>query len=176
MEVDGEPLGIAGSGLISAVAEMLRRGMISPDGRMSRELGGSLTLVERPKKIEITQKDVREVQKAVAAVYSAWRILLNRANLTVRELKGIYLAGTFGSHLEPADAIDLGLIPPVNVDDVVSLGNAALSGAKALLLSEEALETARELYLRVIHESLADDPSFADIFVEGTFLSRRAPS
>jgi len=172
IEVEGKPVGLSGSGLISVVAEMLRRGLLSNSGRMSKELEGRLRLVHSPR-IEVTQRDVREVQKAVAAVYSAWRILMKRKGLGYTDLKGVYLAGTFGSHVDPLDAIEIGLIPPVERETVVSLGNTALSGAKLLLLSEDAFIKFKELYSKVIYVDLARDPEFSEVFVEGTYLRRR---
>ncbi|MDK2384790.1 MAG: ASKHA domain-containing protein, partial [Candidatus Korarchaeota archaeon] len=166
--------GLSGSGLISAVAEMLRWGLLSENGRMSRELGGKLRLVDSPR-IEVTQRDVREVQKAVAAVYSAWRILMRRKGLSHEDLKGVYLAGTFGSHVDPSDAIEIGLIPPVDPETVVSLGNTALSGAKLLILSEDAFTKFNELYSMVTYVDLARDPEFSEAFIEGTYLRGPPP-
>ncbi len=174
VEVEGRPLGLSGSGLISTVAEMLRRGLLSENGRMSRELEGRLRLVDSPK-IEMTRRDVREVQKAVAAVYSAWNILMRRENLRYNDLKGVYLAGTFGSHVDPMDAIEVGLIPPVEPEIVVSLGNMALSGAKLLILSEDVFNRFNKLYSAVVHVDLARDPEFSEAFIEGTYLRRRYP-
>ncbi len=172
VDVEGRPVGLSGSGLISAVAEMLRWGLLSESGRMSRELGGRLRLVDSPR-IEVTQRDVREVQKAVAAVYSAWRILMERKSLRHDDLKGVYLAGTFGSHVDPTDAVEIGLIPPVDPGIVVSLGNIALSGAKLLILSEHAFNKFKELYSTVTYVDLARDPHFNDVFLEGTYMRKR---
>lgn len=172
VEVDGEPVGLSGSGLISAVAEMLRKGLLSENGRMTRELGGRLLLSESPR-MEVTQRDVREVQKAVAAVYSAWKILMSRSGLEQKDLSGVYLAGTFGSHVDPLDAIDIGLIPSTYPENVLSLGNTALSGAKLLILSEYAYKRFKDLYHSTKHIDLARDPEFNATFVEGTYLRRR---
>ncbi len=174
VEVEGRPVGLSGSGLISAVAEMLRWDLLSENGRMSRELEGKLRLVDSPR-IEVTQRDVREVQKAVAAVYSAWRILMRRKGLSHEDLKGVYLAGTFGSHVDPSDAIEIGLIPPVDPETVVSLGNTALSGAKLLILSEDAFTKFNELYSMVTYVDLARDPEFSEAFIEGTYLRGPPP-
>ncbi len=175
VEVEGRPVGLSGSGLISAVAEMLRWGLLSENGRMSKELEGRLRLVDSPR-IEVTQRDVREVQKAVAAVYSAWRILMRRKGLSYEDLKGVYLAGTFGSHVDPSDAIEIGLIPSVDPGKVISLGNTALSGAKLFILSEDAFNRFNKLYSMATYVDLARDPEFSDVFIEGTYLRRRLHS
>ncbi len=173
LDVEGKPLGLAGSGLISAIAEMLRKGLLSPSGKLSKELGGRLVLVEKPRKIEVTQRDVREIQKAVAAVYSAWKVLMEKAGISPSDLMGVYLAGTFGSNLDPDDALEIGLIPSVDSSKIVSLGNTALSGAKSILISRKAKELAEKLPSMVRHVDLAREPNFTEIFIEGTFLSKR---
>jgi len=167
----GRILGMAGSGLISAVAEMLRSGIIDESGRMRKDLGGRVTLLEDPK-IEISQRDVREIQKGVASIYAAWRILVEEARVMPA---AVVVAGTFGTFVSYRDALDIGLIPPVPEDGFISIGNAALSGAKSMLLSREAFELARSLLDDMIHVDLTGKHHFPDIFLEGLALRRRQP-
>ena len=172
IEVQGEPLGFTGSGLISAIAEMLRNGIISHNGGIVE--GKDIEIARGPLgPIRLTQLDIREVQKSVAAVYSAWRILLEKSSLEATELDAIYMAGTFGSNVDPEDAIQIGLLPDIDPNRVVSIGNAALSGAKTLLLNKKSREIADKIRSEVIHVDLASEPSFKEEFVRGTFLQRR---
>ncbi len=163
------PSGLTGSGLISAVAEMLRVGFIDESGRMRREFKGTISLLDDPK-IEITQRDIREVQKGVSAIYSAWRILLNEASLKPER---VVIAGTFGSHLKYEDALTIGLIPPVPEDNFISIGNSALTGAKCMMISRRAYELAKDILRVTKHVNLTGKQNFPDIFIEGLTLRER---
>jgi uncharacterized 2Fe-2S/4Fe-4S cluster protein (DUF4445 family) len=163
------PLGLTGSGLISAVAEMLRIGFIDESGRMRREFEGSISLSDDPK-IEITQRDIREVQKGVSAIYSAWRILIDEASI---EPERVVIAGTFGSNLKYEDALRIGLIPPVPESDFISIGNSSLTGAKSIMMSRRAYELAKGILRIARHIDLTGKQNFPDIFIEGLMLRER---
>src|SRR5213075_812208 len=85
--------------------------------------------------IYLSQRDVRELQFAKAAIATGWRILLEEAGLAPEDVKQVLLAGSFGSYLSPASAIRIGLVPQVPVPRVVPAGNVAGEGAKMALLS-----------------------------------------
>ncbi|MEM0294936.1 MAG: ASKHA domain-containing protein [Candidatus Korarchaeum sp.] len=170
LRFSGRPWGLSGSGLISAVAEMLRNGLIDENGRMRRDLNGRVTLLEDPR-VEITQRDIREVQKGVASIYAAWRTLVEEARVRPER---VVMAGTFGTFVRFEDALDIGLIPPVNESSFISIGNSALAGAKSMLISKEAFDLANSLLAEIVHIELTGNHHFPDIFVEGLSLRRRA--
>ena len=169
LKFSGRPLGLSGSGLISAIAEMLRNGLIDETGRMRRDLNGRVTLLEDPR-VEVTQGDIREVQKGIASIYAAWRILVEEADV---EPERVVIAGTLGNFVRFEDALDVGLIPPVNENSFISIGNSALAGAKSMLISREAFDLANSLLAEIVHVDLTGKQRFPDIFMEGLVLRRR---
>jgi uncharacterized 2Fe-2S/4Fe-4S cluster protein (DUF4445 family) len=181
---DVRPLGICGSGIISGVAALVAAGILRPDGGFVREhpavrinsdtKAAELVLVEAPhtqtqRDIVITQSDVRNVQLGKAALRAGIEILL-RAQKVAR-LDHIYLAGAFGNHLDPADILAIGLIPPISVNQVQSIGNAAGDGARMALFNRTHRRRAQRLAddLEVIE--LSNRREFQDTFIECTELS-----
>ena len=187
---DAEPLGLCGSGLVDAVTGMVRLGLLDSSGRFVSEdaaaalapgLAGRLTTVgqERvfvlhwrgPRKaaedsIYLSQRDVRELQFAKAAIATGWHILLEEAGLTQADVKQVLLAGSFGSYLSPAAAIRIGLVPKVPVQRVVPAGNVAGEGAKMALLSLRERAGGLALLEEVRYVELSDRADFNDRFVE----------
>ncbi len=171
--INGEsPEGFCGSGFVSLVSLLLREGVIDPSGRMkeegelspfwrSRREGGGLFLGPG---LSFTQEDVRKLQLAKGAVTSALKVLLPLAGLD-KEAFSLYVAGAFGSSLEPHDLVTLGLIPRW-VGEVVTLGNASLMGAEAVALSEGCLRRVGELVSRVKVVDLVNQDKYQEIYLE----------
>jgi uncharacterized 2Fe-2S/4Fe-4S cluster protein (DUF4445 family) len=187
---DVEPQGLCGSGLVDAVTGLVRLGLLDSSGRFAAEqdaavkapgLAGRLTRIgqERvfvlhwrgPRKapedsIYLSQRDVRELQFAKAAIATGWHILLEEAGLTQADVKQVLLAGSFGSYLSPAAAIRIGLVPKVPVQRVVPAGNVAGEGAKMALLSLRERAGGLALLEEVRYVELSDRADFNDRFVE----------
>ncbi len=181
------PIGICGSGLIECVAEMLNLGIISENGRLltredAKQKGYSKEIYDRLRKgnngnefvlywgkdskdITLTQKDVREVQLAKAAIAAGIKILMNELGIVSSDLNNIFLAGAFGNYIDKESAIRIGLLPDVPKEKVVSIGNAAGVGVSMALLSESALEHAFSLAKYSKHIELAANPNFQDIYL-----------
>ncbi len=187
---DVEPQGLCGSGLVDAVTGLVALGLLDSSGRFATEedaavkapgLAGRLTRIgqERvfvlhwrgPRKapedsIYLSQRDVRELQFAKAAIATGWHILLEEAGLTQADVKQVLLAGSFGSYLSPAAAIRIGLVPKVPVQRVVPAGNVAGEGAKMALLSLRERAGGLALLEEVRYVELSDRADFNDRFVE----------
>jgi uncharacterized 2Fe-2S/4Fe-4S cluster protein (DUF4445 family) len=175
------PRGICGSGIIDAVAQMVRCGALTARGRMngevaciqSRESGPEL-LLERADKtatgrdIVITQNDVREVQLAKAAMYTGARILMKR--LGAEKVDRVILAGAFGSYVDPESAMTIGILPRCELRDVKAVGNAAGYGARMALLSKAIRAEAARVARAVKYVELTTDPDFGSIFVSSTLF------
>ena len=116
--------------------------------------------------IYLSQRDVRELQFAKAAIATGWQILLEEAGLEAADVKQVLLAGSFGSYLSPASAIRIGLVPKVPVMRVVSAGNVAGEGAKMALLSLRERAGGLALLEEVRYVELSDRADFNDRFVE----------
>jgi uncharacterized 2Fe-2S/4Fe-4S cluster protein (DUF4445 family) len=155
-----EARGICGSGLVDAVAAGLDLGLIGPSGRFVKGNGAW----ELCAGVSLTQKDVRELQLAKAAIASG--LLVLRERWEGANPARLYLAGAFGNYVNRSSAQRIGLIdyPP---DQVQPAGNTALLGAKMALFSLDGEDGSYvDLRSRVEHVSLSADPQFQDIFVQ----------
>jgi len=151
------PKGICGSGIVDAVAELVKVGLVDTGGRMLKkdqlpgrvrdrfadnllhEDGKLLFVLDRETEICVTQRDVRELQLAKAAIFSGIMILANTMGIGVKDIKKIYLSGGFGNYIDIGNAIAIGLLPDEGPDKVRSIGNAAGAGAGMALVSDEML-------------------------------------
>ncbi len=116
--------------------------------------------------IYLSQRDVRELQFAKAAIATGWRVLLAEAGLEPADIQQVLLAGSFGSYLSPASAIALGLVPELPVLRIVSAGNVAGEGAKMVLLSMRERAAAMAMVAEVRYVELSDRADFNDAFVD----------
>ena len=112
------------------------------------------------------QKDIREVQLAKSTIAAGIKILMQELGITANDITNVYIAGAFGNHVRGQDAIDVGLIPPVQPEKIKFVGNAALSGAEAILLSTEARQKAERLAEFVEYVEISDRSDFNDFFVD----------
>jgi uncharacterized 2Fe-2S/4Fe-4S cluster protein (DUF4445 family) len=187
---DAEPAGLCGSGLVDAVASLVSLGLLDGSGRFAGEdqaaalapgLAGRLTALGQERvfvlhwlgqpgdvarSIYLSQRDVRELQFAKAAIATGWRILLEEAGLAPGDIQQVLLAGSFGSYLSPGNAIRLGLVPKLPTARVVSAGNVAGEGAKMALLSVRERAGALALQEEVRYVELSDRGDFNDAFVD----------
>jgi uncharacterized 2Fe-2S/4Fe-4S cluster protein (DUF4445 family) len=181
-----EPQGMCGSGLVDAVAELAKIGILDQSGRfVSKEelkknfpkLSDRLIDLETTEKafilhgdksdplVYLTQRDVRELQFAKASIATGWRLLMEQLNLKDNDIQQVLLAGSFGSYLSPASAIQIGLVPKIPVMRIVSAGNVAGEGAKMVLLSQPERNGATALLKEVEYVELSDRADFNDKFV-----------
>ena len=116
--------------------------------------------------VVLTQRDVRELQFAKAAISTGWTLLLEELGLEHRDVQQVLLAGSFGSYLSAASAIRIGLVPKLPVLRIVAAGNVAGEGAKMALLSIRERAGALALLEEVTYVELSDRPEFNDKFVE----------
>ncbi len=163
------PSGLCGSGVLSVTAELLRAGVVDSSGRLKVGVEGDRS-VKIAENVFFTQKDVREVQKAKAAISSAWRTLMTIASVNPDELNRVFICGSFGSNIDPEDALDLGLIPPVERSKIALLGNSAGAGARLILKSEQCRRKAEEIASTVKFFELASHPSFRKIWIKSLQL------
>jgi len=182
------PIGLCGSALIDVVAELLKSGLIDVHGRMNQDVNTprmrktgkdvEFVLVWRDdagidQDISITQKDVREIQLAKAAIYAAQHILMKRMGIKKKDIKRVLIAGAFGSGINLENAIYIGLFPEDYIDKVEFVGNTAISGAKIALISESLRKESKNITRLVNYIELSRDPSFEKEFIEATELPHK---
>jgi uncharacterized 2Fe-2S/4Fe-4S cluster protein (DUF4445 family) len=198
---DGPPIGLCGSGLIDVGAELLKHGMVSPEGRLlpPEDLPPSLSphlkrrvqrdnngitqflLANRgPKETDppltITQRDVRELQLACGAIRAGINILLKHAGLQTTDLRSVLIAGGFGSFIRRKNAQRIGLLP-ADLDHrrVHYVGNVSLAGAKWVVLSTDARGQAEQLAQQTHLVQLSTDRDFPTAFAEAMIFPRNHP-
>lgn len=185
---DCDPIGICGSGIIDAVGELIRTGIVDKSGRLLgreklakkgmsenilkhvREAGKANDFVlyfsqDGKSDVVITQKDVREVQLAKAAISAGISIMMKEIGVTRETLERVSIAGAFGNYIRNTSAINIGLLPAVDEEKIVSLGNSAGIGASMILLSEKCREESESVAERIQHIELAGRSDFQDQYM-----------
>jgi len=184
---DARPRGICGSGIVDAVAAMLKSGIINKYGLIDTKLKSRRIRTDRVPRyvlswkedndvghdIAVTQLDVQEIQLAKAAIYSGATILMRHLHIEPREIQKVFLAGAFGTYVDPQSAVIIGLYPDLPLERVQFVGNAAGSGARMALLSREVRENSDLISRRIDYVELAADPSFQREFTEALQLPHK---
>ncbi|MEM3507013.1 MAG: ASKHA domain-containing protein [Candidatus Bathyarchaeia archaeon] len=180
-----KPKGLCGSGIVDAIAEMLKAGILDRKGRINTNLKSSRLKIKNGipefliawkdetninEDISITQADVREIQLAKAAIFTGISILLKRLKISAESLERIFLAGAFGTYVNPQSARILGLYPDISLDRIKFVGNTAGSGARMALLSLDVRKEAEEIVNKIEYIELANDPEFKDEFLKAMYF------
>lgn len=186
----GRAEGICGSGLVDALALCHKMGVVDESGylrsraearkagvreklcqRIAEEKGERkflLTGADAP--VYLTAEDIRQLQLAKGAVLAAIRLLLEKEGITADEITRIYLAGAFGSYINPENAMAIGLLPKAAKEKVTAIGNGAALGGALALFSEEEVKEAQQDAVRIKHVEAAKEPLFEAYFMEGISL------
>lgn len=189
---DTKPIGICGSGIIDAVGELIKTGVVDKSGRLlgsdrlakkgvsakilehieeSRDANGNdfvLFKGETPEEsVYITQKDIREVQLAKAAISAGISIMMEEIGLTKEEIEKISIAGAFGNYIRNESAVNMGLLPRIELERIKAIGNSAGVGAAMVLLSKGSEEEAVRVSQIVEHIDLAEKKNFQDEYLKG---------
>ena len=184
--MDKKPLGICGSGLVDAVAEMLKSKILTRSGNFNKELINH----ERIKKIDktyefviakkaetslgkeiiITQNDIRQIQMAKAAFYSGTRLILSSLGKSNLQIKQIFLAGAFGNYINAKNAKFIGMIPDIPDEKIYQIGNAAGIGAQYCLLNVELRNKAEQLLKKTKYIEIAIKKEFQKEYAEAMYF------
>jgi uncharacterized 2Fe-2S/4Fe-4S cluster protein (DUF4445 family) len=178
---DSRPVGLCGSGLIAAVAELVRVGVIQPSGRIKDRSeirqgwlaerikrgrqGREVVIVESPS-IRLRQGDIREIQLGKAALCAGISVLSSAVGVEPEAIRTICIAGSFGSALRPSHIRRLGFLPEGFKGQIKIIGNSAIVGAKMLLASKHARNEAEAIVERAEHIELFARPEFKEKFYE----------
>lgn len=170
----GTPKGICGSGLVDLVACLLDAGVIDESGRFTQAEGFEArmtTISKQPAfvldgEVALTQKDIRELQLAKAAMAAGIRLLCAELDVSIDDIRRVKIAGAFGNYLEPLSACRIGLIPLALLSRIDGIGNAAGEGVKRVLRDPEAWAQADALAFGTRFLELATRADFQDCFVD----------
>jgi len=185
---DVEAVGMCGSGLVDAVAELVQSGLLDHSGRFIPDedaatlhpaLATRLTKIGEERvfvlqwrgedpagSVFLSQRDVRELQFAKASIATGWQILLNELGVGPDEITQVLLAGSFGAFLSPLSAVRIGLVPKLALPRIVSAGNVAGEGAKIAALSLRERAEAHSILREVEYVELSGRADFNDLFID----------
>jgi uncharacterized 2Fe-2S/4Fe-4S cluster protein (DUF4445 family) len=184
-----KPIGICGSGIVDAIAEMFKSKIINSRGRINNIASPRLRVRNNDKEfviawkeetdigidIAVTQKDIDEIQLAKAAFHTGCAILMKRKMVASEDIDQLLIAGAFGRYINPESIRFIGLVPDITVKKIKFVGNTALSGAKMTLLSREAKKETESLSRWIDYLELAADPDFKMEYVYSTYLPHKDP-
>jgi uncharacterized 2Fe-2S/4Fe-4S cluster protein (DUF4445 family) len=180
---EAEPVGICGSGILDAIAQLRLAGVVDKSGRMLnnhprvRDNKGQreFAIVTEEERnglpaITITQSDVRAIQLAKGAIRSGIQVLLATQNRSPEEIKKVVIAGAFGSYIDVSSAINIGMLPSLPLNRFEQVGNAAGTGAKLALVSRSKVAEAQQIASEVHYTELAAVPDYAKFLIEAAAL------
>lgn len=177
-----KPRGICGSGMIELIAELYKAGIIKRNGKFVEEherivrdkvpmfvvAWGEETESGRP--VTVTERDINEFLLAKAAIRSGWQTLMENMGITPGQLDKIYIAGSFGRHIDIESAKTIGLLPDVETEKIVFAGDTAVGGAKMALKSTRQRKEAEELLEKIRYVELSTDKKFYQTFIKALLL------
>ena len=179
-----KPVGICGSGIIDIISELFRCGIINARGQFSREgervkrdqhgMGRYVLATaqesETGREISINEVDIDNFIRAKGAIFSAIDTLLNAVDMTVDCIDRVYVAGGIGSGINMKNSVNIGMLPDVELEKYQYIGNSSLTGAYAMVMSDEANAKCAELGANMTYLELSTHPGYMDNFVAACFL------
>lgn len=164
---DETPQGLCGSALVDALAELRRLGLMSEKGVFTDDRKRFAVTLLPEHGITFSKQDIGNLGQAKAANYCGQYILLRTFGVDPADVDKLYLAGGFANYLDVEAAMAIGLLAPVPENRVVKVGNAALQGAREILLSGRRRRALEEAVKRVEHVELETTADFFELFVDG---------
>ena len=160
------PQGICGSGLIDLLAELRRHNQMTAKGVFADRKQYDMTVVPEHG-ITLSREDISNLAQAKAANYCGQFIVLRKFGIDPTEINRLYLAGGFANYVDVHNAVEIGFLAPVRGDRIVKVGNAAVQGAREVLLSRNKRDAIEYLVKGIEHVELETTPDFFEVFVEG---------
>jgi uncharacterized 2Fe-2S/4Fe-4S cluster protein (DUF4445 family) len=178
------PVGVCGSGLLDTLAELFLHGFIDRTGRFTIDPSEDKRLTEGEEGLQFqlvpavddhneivtTQADIDNLVRSKAGVYASIRVLMESTQTKAEDLEAVYLAGGFGNFLNVHQAVTIGMLPDVPIGKIRFVGNTSIAGAKAVMLSQQALEAAEQIAGSMTYFDLMSHPEYMDEFIRASFL------
>jgi uncharacterized 2Fe-2S/4Fe-4S cluster protein (DUF4445 family) len=163
-----DPVGICGSGLIDTLAELLENHMINGKGKFYGD-NKEFSIAGR---IGLSEEDIDQLNLAKTAVSVGIKILVERYGIELGDIESVFLAGAFGYYINVENAIRMGLLPPIELEKVEKVGNAAVEGARQALISKIKRADAEAIAKRIEHIKLEEEADFIEKFVGELYFQK----
>lgn len=177
-------VGICGSGIIDLISELFRCGIVNAKGlfvregkRVRRDSHGMGRYVvafpeesETGREVSLNEVDIDNFIRAKGAIFSAIDTLLKSVDMTVEMIDRVYVAGGIGSGINMKNAVNIGMFPDVEIEKFHYIGNSSLTGAYAMVMSDEATAKCAEVASNMTYLELSTHPGYMDAFVAACFL------
>lgn len=166
------PTGICGSGLMDVIANLVKRGIVLPDGRFNNSILSRLkdrfadNKLYLSEKVFVTQKDIRQIQLAKGAIATGILMLLEQVGIPVEEVEEAVIAGAFGYHLNPDSIREIGIIPKNFGGKIIFVGNSSVEGARLCLINRGVLKKMNEVQKKIEVLELSTSDKFQDYFIK----------
>ncbi|MDB4444194.1 ASKHA domain-containing protein [bacterium] len=182
---DKPPIGICGSGLIDLVAQLFLAGTIDLRGKfIEKKCGERIKNIDgikhlvvvfsedsaTGKDLTLSQPDIDALMRSKAAMYTILTTITKMVNVSIKDIRHFYIAGTFGSYIDPKNAITLGMIPDLPIETYKSVGNTSLEGATMALLSAAAKREIDKIRDRITYVELNVNQEFMNLFSAARFI------
>ena len=183
-EAGQKPVGICGSGIIDIISELFRTGIINARGLFSREgnrikrdqhgMGRYVLAFENEsdtgREVSINEVDIDNFIRAKGAIFSGIDTLLQSVDMTPECIEKVYVAGGIGSGINMKNAVNIGMLPDVDLSKYHYIGNSSLTGAYAMVMSDQAIDKCHEVGANMTYLELSTYPGYMDSFVAACFL------
>ena len=183
-EAGQKPVGICGSGIIDIISELFRcgiinaRGLFARDGKrvgrdahgMGRYILATAEESETGREVSINEVDIDNFIRAKGAIFSAIDTMLSAVDMTPECIDRVYVAGGIGSGINMKNSVNIGMLPDVDLDKYRYIGNSSLTGAYAMVMSDQANAKCNELMTNMTYLELSTHPGYMDAFVAACFL------
>ena len=177
-------VGICGSGIIDLISELYRCGIINARGLFSREgsrirrdqhgmgryILADASESETGREVSINEVDIDNFIRAKGAIVSAIDTLLKSVDMDVEMIDHVYVAGGIGSGINMKNAVNIGMLPDVDLSKYSYIGNSSLTGAYAMVLSDQANAKCHEVGANMTYLELSTYPGYMDSFVAACFI------
>jgi len=188
LSIIGDPgqkcVGICGSGIIDIISELFRCGIINARGlfvregdRVKRDAHGMGRYVlataqesETGREVAINEVDIDNFIRAKGAIFSAIDTMLSAVDMTPDMIDKVYVAGGIGSGINMKNSVNIGMLPDVELEKYTYIGNSSLTGAYAMVMSDEAIAKCTEVGANMTYLELSTHPGYMDAFVAACFL------
>jgi len=180
----GEPKGICGSGLIDLVSELYTRGVIDRAGKFNMSSKGvvlkdgvpSYQVFRSPdKELLLTEHELKNFLRSKAAMFAFLFVFLKSVGMSISDMEKIYLSGALGCGIHLASAVNIGMLPDIQQEKMVPIGNSSLRGAAMLLLNSSLVDDVRHIRSLITYRQMSEDPDLLNVLQGALFIPHTDP-